>query len=226
MKVNYLILKEVELAVDSTINVEDIVVDVSKETYDSIEKVLCEGDKITVVKHLKLDEVKAINETVKTLIGFTHVCLIPNESLISEVTNTVIKKYIKDEEALYLPLISYLVPDSENNYDLKGILNSCIWKPYLAHKTGVLNLDLSLKQIDTTLYGSFIPLSLFQKYLLKEEIKLFPHFEFLNRIIFKKEKVLGIPKLGFHLKKDYEQKTVNNEEKKVYFKMAQESYKD
>jgi len=216
MKVNYIIL---------TPNKQDVLT----ETNDSVKLILTKEDKLSIVEYEDGEEAKAINEYVKSLIGFTHVCMIPNGSVISESTNTVIKKYMKEEDSVYLPLVSYLVPipNSETNeYDLKGILNSCIWKPYYAHKVGILNPELALKQIDTTLYGAFIPLTLLQKYLFKEDIKYFSFFEFLNRITYKKEKVIGIPKLGFHLKKDYELKTVENSEKVIWFKKAQESYKD
>ena len=216
MKVNYIIL---------TPKLQDVLT----ETNDSVKLILTKDDKMNVVEHDEWEEVKALNEYVKTLIGFTHVCIVPNGSVISEVTNTVIKKYIKDDKTVYLPLVSYLVPvpgSEPIEYDLKGILNSCIWKPYLAHKVGILNQELSLRQIDTTLYGAFIPLTLLQKYTFKEDIKYFSFFEFLNRITYKKVNVVGIPKLGFHLKKDYELKGVDNKEKVVYFKKAQESYKD
>lgn len=214
MKINYIIVTEEKQ-------------DILTETSESVNAILTEEDKSTVVTYTEDNEAKVINEYVKDLVGFTHICIVSNGSVISESINTVIKSYIKDTEAVYLPLVSYLVPVPDTNeYDLKGVLNSCIWKPYLAHKTGVLNLDLSLKQLDTTLYGSFIPLTLLQKYLFKEDIKYFSFFEFLNRITYKKEKVIGIPKIGFHLKKDYELKSVDNKEKVIYFKQAQESYKD
>ena len=216
MKVNYIILTPKKQ-------------DVLTETNDSVKLILTKDDKMNIVEHDEWEEVKALNEYVKTLIGFTHVCIVPNGSVISEVTNTVIKKYVKDDNTVYLPLVSYLVPvpgSEPVDYDLKGVLNSCIWKPYLAHKVGILNQELSLRQIDTTLYGAFIPLTLLQKYTFKEDIKYFSFFEFLNRITYKKENVVGIPKLGFHLKKDYELKGVDNKEKVVYFKKAQESYKD
>jgi hypothetical protein len=216
MKINYIILTEKKQ-------------DISTETKDSVKSILTDDDKINTLEYNEWEEVQALNEYIKTLIGFTHVCIVPNGSVISEVTNTVIKKYIKDEETVYLPLVSYLVPvpgTEPVDYDLKGVLNSCIWKPYLAHKTGILNQELSLKQIDTTLYGAFLPLSILQKYPFKEDIKYFSFFEFLNRITYKKVNVVGIPKLAFHLKKDYELKGVDNKEKVVYFKKAQESYKD
>jgi len=155
---------------------------------------------------------------------YSHFCIIPAGSTLSENYTSIVTGYLKDREAIYLPIVSYCFEEGSAEEIFKGFLNVFCWKPQHARVIGELTKELALKQVDTTLYGALIPFSVLKTYKLNEKIKYFSQFEYLNRVIKKGVKVLGIPKMLVTLNKDFELKSISKEEKLKYFEQARAEY--
>lgn len=185
------------------------------------------SDYIHVGYSEETSEEEAINIAIEQTLeakGYTHVCIIPAGSTTSSKYKTITEAYVKDEKAIYLPIVSYCFEEGSSEEVFKGFLNTIMWKAHIARELGVLTLDLSIKQADTTLYGALIPIKLLKENQLNKDIKYFSQFEYLNRIIKAEVLVLGIPKMIFTLNKDFELKLIPKEEKIKYFEQAREGY--
>lgn len=169
------------------------------------------------------NEETAINECIESVgEDITHACIIPDGSTLSEKYLGITSQYTKDEKTVYMPLVSYYYdPEGEK---FKGFLNATLWKPHVAEELGVVDLKLSTKQADTTLYFSIIPVEVLKKFKFNIEMKFFSQFEYLNRIVKNEVTVLGIPKAVANLNKDYELKKEDKKEKIVWFEKAREGY--
>jgi hypothetical protein len=193
-----------------------------QSTIDSIKNVSKEGDQIISftysesVEEALNTELEKVNEE-----DFTHIVLIYNGSVLRTQANDVVTQYIKNNEAVYLPIVQ--LNDFESG-EFKGFLNSCIWKPHAAETTGEVTLALAKKGIDLIIDGAYIPVSVAKKFRLKESIKYFSQFEFLSRLTHNNISVFGIPKVTITCNRDFELRDVPKPEKIKYFKEAQESY--
>ena len=197
----------------------------SEETSKSIESK--EGGTVTFCLYKdEVEEPGLLNERIRNCDEeFTHVCIIPNGSSLSEKFKTLVPLYATEEDAIYMPIVSYYYnPDGEEKF--RGFLNSVLWKPHVVEQVGELTLSTAVKQIDTTLYGCLIPIKLFkeQNFGFATDVKYFWQFEFLNQVCKKEIDVLGIPKVLFNMTKDFELKDIDKDEKLKYFDMARAGY--
>ena len=109
--------------------------------------------------------------------------------------------------------------------DITVIMNKQVWNQQLAYDAGVLDIDLAKRQIDSTIFGAFIPTNLFfNPDFYKKEIKYYQQYFVLNCLA-DKHLVLGIQKLlvtidGWDFKLD----DVSDEDKTKYFLMARENW--
>jgi len=180
---------------------------------------------VTVEYDDEISEAKAINDIVSNTENIDYICIIPEGSIVSKNYEKIIKLYIKDLSAVYLPIVSYCYNEEDPEKEIfKGFLNTIMWKAHLAKELGEMKLDLSLKQADTSLYFSLIPLDLLKEEKLAEDYKYFSHFEYLNRILSKEKKVFGIQKVCATLLKDYELKGENKDLKREEFERARKTY--
>ena len=176
---------------------------------------LVESEKIMWAYIQEKDEAYIYPNQIKVLGGRTDfVCIIPNGSTVNSHIITIFKKYCEDKETIYLPLVVL------TNEKAKGVLNSCLWNTNLAQEVGVLDDKLASKQIDTTLYGAFIPYAvLFDITNYNSELKYYQHFYFLNQVT-QTKLVKGIPKTLLYTDIDLTFSHVEEQEKIEYFKMA------
>lgn len=196
---------------------------------DAVEKTTAslnfqEGHLIHVFYSDEISEEAAINKAIENITeDYSHFCILPAGSELRSNYISVIADYLKDEPAIYLPLVEYCY-DESGEESFKGLLNTICWKAHIAREVGVLSLDLSVKQADTTLYGALIASNILRDNKLNEEIKYFSQFEYLNRVNKANISVLGVPKVLFALNKDFELKSVSKDEKIIYFEKAREGY--
>lgn len=199
---------------------------IKKETLESLESLVDKPEtQISFIQVSEKDkEEDLINKEVSELgEDIQYVCIIKNNTIFKETSAKTIKEYIKDSNTVYLPLIEYhgII---ENAAGFKGFLNSSLWKPYFAENIGQLDLKLSKRGIDLTIYGAFIPVNILKSNKLKSKISYYSHFEWLNRIIHKEIPVVGIPRTTIKTTFDYELQSVPKEKKIEFFKLAQEDY--
>lgn len=205
---------------------------VSEHTISTIKKNSVKGEEHTVCTHKKDQEPKELNATIQDNIEawrkdkYTHVCIIPNNSGVADNYRKIVKGYVKDKDVVYLTIVQHVEPEDKEKDEgvFRGFLNTCVWKPYMYNKTGELTLELAKKQIDTTLYGALIPLSVIGEHKLKEKIKYYSFFEYLSRLANKDVVIKGIPKVVFHHVSDLRLKQVPQDEKIKYFKACQHEY--
>ena len=183
---------------------------------------LTSDDYTTVTYKDSLEEaLNAAFEKIKSS-DFTHVCIVNNGSVLKEYASNTVKTYITNDEILYMPMVE-LLDSSEPGSPFRGFLNSSLWKPYFATEIGVLDLQLAKKGVDLIIDGCYIPKKIISEHKLNPEIKYFSTFEFFNKIISAGEEIVGIPKVTMRVVKDYTLKSIPNDEKLKYFKMAQSS---
>lgn len=197
-----------------------------KDTLDSIQANLKEGDSLSQVCFGTKTEEEALNEYISTLApnDYTHIVIINDGSLLRDFASRVTEDYIKELDVVYLPTVELCNEASKGSVTFKGFLNTSLWKPYMAEETGVLDQSLSVKGADLMLYGALIPVSVVQKYKFKPEVKYYSFFEFLNRLVHMDVPVLGIPKVTLRCIKDYELKDISKEEKLAAWKIATTAY--
>lgn len=205
MKIQYIILVEKETKVN-------------QETIDSVQKALQKEDICTVVYQEK--DYRDLYCNLEQLdSNYDFVCIIPNNAIINDNYKDIIEEYLEeDKKTVYLPLIIL------NSDDIKGVLNSCVWKHHQHQEDfGFLTKELALKQIDTTLYGALIPME-----SIKDEsnydlnLKYYQHFRFLNSIAHKEEEylIVGIPKTLVKINYDLSFKEISDKEKIENYKKA------
>lgn len=154
-------------------------------------------------------------------ISFTpqFVCLLHEDMELSDNIYKLYSEYFNyQEEALYLPLVIL------ENKKVKGVLNNCLWNSNLAMEVGYLDHDLSLRQMDTTLYGALIPYELFvNEEYYNTELSYYQHFHFLNKYTEKeKSMIIGIPKILYTVFIDLSFEGIETDAKVTNFKMARQ----
>lgn len=230
MKLKYIITGPISIedSFDKDIN------QIDTETLDSIEKIREKDEEIEYAFSFnKADIATPINEKLIGSVDYdienkvTHYCFIPNGSVFFPHYKKIAKHYVKDNKTVFLPCVEYLQPNEEGKEDstFKAFLNTCMWKPYGLSPLGVLNEELAVKQIDTTLYGGLIPTSVYKKYRFKEKILYYTFYEYLNRIASKNVVIKGIPKVLVRCTFDLILGDVDQQEKVKYFRACQFEYK-
>ena len=105
----------------------------------------------------------------------------------------------------------------------KGILNSCLWNLGINDTPGELNFELAQKQIDLTLFGSFIPKDIFNdKENFNKDLEIYQDFYFFNKVTSKELKVKGIPKILSFIKNDLSFSTFSEEVKVKNYLLAKQ----
>jgi hypothetical protein len=184
--------------------------EIDKKTYDSIEKNIEDFD---MISHFVTDEYENYQDAI--IFGYEGVIIIPNGSqLVDNFTNLL--NFYYEQDAILLPLV---LLETEKT---KGVLNSCLWSPELVGQIGELDHELALKQIDLTIFGTFIPTKYFTPEFFNPSLKYYQHFYFLNKVTQKEIKVIGIPKISLITNIDLSFSSISNEEKIKYFKMAKD----
>lgn len=164
-----------------------------------------------------------INKIVTTVNNFDYVCLLPNGSILNLDTRNIFNEYYEDNQErkeVYLPLVLY------SNENINVILNKQVWNEQYAFEPGVLDLELAKKQIDSTIFGAFIPTELFfNKDFYNKDLKHYQQYFMLNNFA-DKHFVIGIQKLLFTISNwDLKLDNISDEEKTKYFLMARENWK-
>ncbi len=191
-----------------------------KQPYQILEDVKI--DSLFVKIDDKLDEASMLNKVIKDIdSSYTHIVVLPEKFTLYKTYSSLVEEYYTDDKAVYLPLIN--LQDGDGNF--KGIINSSIWWPSLTVEPGVLDSQSAYSQVDTTLYGGIIPVSIIKKYKFKKDLNIYYHFEFLNNILSKKVKVVGIPKILTTIVFDYTLESIPKEKKIEMFEAAREDYK-
>lgn len=155
----------------------------------------------------KKSDVRPWNLDLSTNTDKKYVCLLNEDMKIEDNFLEIFEEYNEQLNVIYLPLVLL------ENAKSQGVLNNCIWNPNLSVDVGYLDHDLALKQIDTTLYGSLIPIKDFSnKEYYNENIELYQHFYFLNKYTSITENiVVGIPKILFSTSIDLSFEHIENE---------------
>jgi len=215
--------------------------DLNEETGSSIEKNRANGEQppidvclILSLNGLSLEE--AINKQIADnydsgtnykALGVTHVVIVPNKSTITQNYRSVVEQYVNKDNTIYLPVVQYFeLSEDGKESKFRGLLNTCMWKPYGANEYGFVNEDLAVKQIDTTLYGALVPLETLKQHPLKTKIKYYSFFEYISRMVHKEVVVQGIPKVVILYTADDTLKKATQEEKVKYFTACQSEYKN
>lgn len=205
---------------------------VNPSTLKSVEAVYKSGDDLETDLPLigfeaPLNELIAKNYDVYSAKGITHVCIVPDGSSLIEEYRNIVEQYVKDDNTVCMPIVQYYEQAENEDPKFRGLLNTCMWKPYVMNNQyGYVGQELAVKQIDTTLYGSIIPLNVLKKYPFKTKIKYYSFFEYISRLVSKNVVVRGIPKVGVTVVSDDVLKNVPKEEKIKYFTACQTAYKN
>jgi hypothetical protein len=208
--------------------------DLNGETVQSIQKNCPSG--VDDFLPLVLDELtleEGVNDVMNKAYerykeqGVTHIVIVPNKSTITQNFHSIAEQYTNQENTIYLPVVQYFeLSEDGKESKFRGLLNTCMWKPYGNNEYGLINEDLAVKQIDTTLYGAIIPLDTLKTYPLKTKIKFYSFFEYISRMVHKGVVVQGIPKVTVLYTADDTLKKATQEEKVKYFTACQSEYKN
>lgn len=147
--------------------------------------------------------------------GFSHAVILLNGSELTANYKEVIDVYYQDK-AVMLPLV---ILDSEKT---NGVLNTCLWNSNITSNVGILDYELSIKQIDLTWLGALIPVEYLVDENFSKEIKYYQHLFFFNKIAEKEIDIIGVPKTLAVIKEDLSFSEISTEEKIKYFKMAKD----
>lgn len=217
MNIRYFIISENEEAIDTA-------------TATSIEKNRLPEEKVeNNVAGVALE--LAINKAIETNYdqyktdGVTHICIVPNGAVFTDAFKDVVRQAVVDDKTLYLPIVQYFEFDAEKkNKNFRGLLNTCMWKPYGANEYGKISEGLAIKQIDTTLYGALIPLDVIKEYPFKTKIKYYAFFEYISRLAHKHVSIQGISKVVMQQVGSDALKSASQEDKVKFFKACQTEY--
>lgn len=165
-----------------------------------------------------------LNKAINDVNNFDYMCVIPNKSKLGNNAKTIFEEYQTDRDdnviETYLPLVLY------NKDDIKLVLNKHIWNSQIAYSAGVLDITLALKQIDSTLFGAFIPVNLFfNESYYHDTVKYYQQYHLLSNLTDEDNIVLGIPKILLTITSwDFKYEGVSNEDKIVNFELAKEKW--
>lgn len=196
---------------------------VSEKTLTSIRQQYDE-ESIQIVDIANNNEAYTLNACVFTLKEeYTHFCLVPNGSELTNKFKAITDTYI-EEGAIMLPIVEWCEEDSEGQDAFKAFLNSYVYQSALTEEMGTVDLKFAKQQLDNTLYGALIPVSVAKENKFKEKFLYYNHNEYLCRVASKGVEILGVQKYCFKLKVDYALKDVDNETKTKYFNAVLSSY--
>ncbi len=170
-----------------------------------------------------------INAVVNDVNNFDYVCLIPNGSTVNSNTRRIFEENQADRDddvqETYLPFVVYQFEKDEKKQTL--IMNKHIWNSSIASTAGVLDPETALKQIDSTIFGAFIPVSnFFNPDFYLADLKYYQQYYLLNNLADnEKTIVLGIPKIIVtDLSWDFVLADIDSKEKGELFNRAREKW--
>lgn len=221
-KVLYVILKQGQTAV-------------SDETMSSVKEALHKEDTVVSI-NLNDDTEKysqyktQINSIVNDVNNFDYVFLLSNGSVVNSSIGDIFREQLLDDvtpaegeekvNVTYMPMAIY----NYKNKDISGtlVLNKHIWNSSMAYEAGVLDIDLATKQVDSTVFGCFIPVELFfDENLYLDDIKYYQQYYMLNSLSDGNNLVYGIPKLSIiKTEWDFLHSDATNEDKVENFNKA------
>lgn len=166
-----------------------------------------------------------VNKIINDVSNFDYVCLVPNGSEMNTDSKKILLEHIKvtsqEYTGIYFPLVLY-------NNEVVTVLNKSIWNSAIASMPGILDIDLALKQIDSTIFGAFIPTNMFfDEKNYKTDLKYYQQYYFVNRISDNDENViLGIPKILLTIKNewDFKMDNISQEDKLKYYNLSREEW--
>lgn len=183
-----------------------------------------DDENIQVLEIANNNEMFTLNAYIFTLKDdVSHVCLLPNGSEITNKYRTMMETYV-EENALMLPIVEWTEPDAEGKDEFKAFLNSYVYQSALTEELGIVDLKFAKQQLDNTLYGALLPVSILKENKFKEKFLYYNHNEYLCRLASKGVEILGVQKYCVKLKNDYALKGVDNETKTKYFNAVITSY--
>ena len=165
----------------------------------------------------------AANKIINDVYNFDYVCIVNNGSILEKNAKLIFNEYQQDREddvkEIYLPLVLCQVDK------MALTLNKHIWNSMFGGTAGILDIDLSLKQIDSTLFGAFIPVSLaFDKEYYNEKLEYYQQYHILNNLA-DNNLVVGIPKITLSVNDwDFKLSELPNEVKIDNFNLAREKW--
>lgn len=213
-----------------------------EKTLKSLELVTRKGDIVLSTFYKKGEqalEAKLINEAIAGVtkkVDEYYICLIPVGGKIpggKEGLEKIIFPYLTEAGSVYMPLVEqYELVGGKPSF--RGFLNATLFNSYQTDERGSLNHSTAIKQIDCTLYFSFIPLTLLKERGFNEEVTYFYQYEWLNHLTNLIEKntteeestigVYGVCKLAGSFSETEQYKAEDLEVKRELFKKAQTPY--
>ena len=176
-------------------------------------------------KELYYNLKQEVNQIINNVYLFDFICLIPDGSILNKYANLIFKDYYKNNDEneynIYLPFVFTMIGDNPL------ILNKHIWNSYICDNAGFLDLKTSLKQIDSTIFGSYIPVKLFfDNNNYNDDLLYYQQYYFLNSIVSDENNtVIGIPKIILTVNNwDYKLNDISNDEKIINFNLAKEKW--
>ena len=163
------------------------------------------------------------NKIINDVNNFDYICLINNGSTLNENAKKMFADYQLDREdgikEIYLPFVFTMVDDRA------VILNKHIWTN-VADTPGILDIDLATKQVDSTIFGAFIPTEFFfNPSFYDNDLKYYQQYKLLNHLADGNSIVLGIPKITLTVRNwDYKLENLEKEEKLKYFNQARSEW--
>lgn len=227
MKIKYLIFSKGDTKKEFEVekNFKELKIakkDYTKENYDSIDNLI---DKINSLSTLSLAD------------GYSHIILLNDSDLLSKESINLFTEYSKEKQsALFMPIIHVKDIDESGNIQPKGFFNSCLWQGNFNefYFLGEFNHELSVKQVDLSIFGCLIPTELLTNNPIDKKSNIYFGNHWLNQISkkiddagedeeYNKFDILGIPKILIETFYSEEFKSLSKEDKTKYFNLAKEN---
>lgn len=198
--------------------IQYIITTANKTASEKTLKSIPTKDVVTV--SYKDDKQEPLNKAIaKVSDDFTHIVIVDDGDILRENYQDVVDQYVKDDEAIYLPIVEYT--DDEGNF--KGFLNTCMHKAaFEPEVNGVLDFDLAKRGIDLYLTGAVIPTSAAKQHTFEKEVKYYTDINYIAKLTtLEKFDVISLPKVVAITNCDFTLKNVSKEDKIKYYKLAQ-----
>lgn len=164
-----------------------------------------------------------VNKIINDVNNFDYVCLINNGSTLNNNVRAIFNDYQRDGEGVtqetYLPFVLTVVDD------VPVTLNKLVWTA-AADTPGILDINLAIKQADSTIFGAFIPVNMFfNSSFYDSDLKYYQQYKLLNHLADGDNMVIGIPKITLVVRNwDFKLDGLEKEEKLKYFNQARSNW--
>lgn len=204
---------------------------IDENTKASIEPNLGKFDAMVYIKvnddkrELYCDLKTEVNRIINDVNNFHYVFLLPNGAEVNNEAGNIFAEYQVDREdevrEVYMPFVLYTAGETT------AVLNKHMWNSMISYMPGIMDLDLALKQIDSTLFGSFVPVDLFfnQEYY-NRDLKYYQQYHVINNLTDGDNIIMGIPKILLTITDwDFKYEELSKEDKILNFNLAREKWK-